>query len=238
MGTLISADTRVGDLVSQNHSRARVLERYRIDYCCGGKTPLAQACAKKGVDVDQVLDALQKQDETASAEPDSDSKWNDAPLGELIDNIMTKHHDYLRGELPRLLEKAEKVARVHGYNHPETVQVLEIFRGLKDELEEHMGKEEGVLFPWIRGLETGQGKPPFPGMKMDQPIACMEHDHDKAGDALETIRTLTNDYTCPPDACNTFRVYYAGLEELEHDMHNHVHKENNILFPNALALAG
>src|SRR5690606_17176168 len=117
-------------------------------------------------------------------------------------------------------------------------EVLNVYRGLKDELEEHMGKEEGVLFPWIRGLEQGKGEPPFPGMSMDKPIACMEHDHDNAARALEQMRDLSSDYTCPPEACNTYKVLYSGLDNLEKDLHVHVHKENNILFPKALAMAG
>lgn len=237
MSTLITPETTVADLVSERHSRARVFEKYRIDFCCGGKMPLAQACAAKGIAVDEVLAELHKHDEATAREDDHTINWNDVPMGVLIDNIISQHHDYLRVELPSLLEKAERVATVHGATHPETAEVLAVYRSLKEELEEHMGKEEGVLFPWIRGLETGEGKAPFPGMKMDQPIACMEHDHDQAAQALESLRTLTSDYTPPPEACNTYRVLYSGLHQLERDLHNHVHKENNILFPKALKLA-
>lgn len=236
MSSTISADTQVGDLVTEKPSRGVVFEKYRIDYCCGGKVPLSEICEKKGIPLEQLLAELEEHD--AKSAPTTEPDWTKASLGDLIDNIVHQHHDYLRDELPRLLKKAERVAAVHGSNHPETIEVLDVYRVMKDEMEEHMAKEEGVLFPWIRGLETGQGAPPFPGMKMEQPINCMVHDHDKTGNALEKIAELTSGHTPPADACNTFRVLYEGLRDLQHDMHRHVHKENSILFPRALELAG
>jgi len=235
MENTITPQTQVGELVTERPSRAVVFEKYRIDYCCGGKVPLSEICEKKGISVDQLLSELQAHDAQSN---DSEPDWASASLSDLIDNIVHKHHDYLREELPRLLQKAERVAAVHGDNHPETHEVAKIFREMKQELEEHMGKEEGVLFPWIRGLEQGKGMPPFPGMKMEQPINCMIHDHDKTGNALERLHELTNHYTPPPDACNTFRVLYEGLRNIQLDTHRHVHKENSILFPRALELAG
>lgn len=234
MTTAITPETQVGVLVTEKPSRAVVFEKHRIDYCCGGQVALSEICEKKGIPVDQLLNELKAHDATATdAEPD----WASAKLSDLIDNIVHKHHDWLRQELPRLLQKAERVAAVHGHNHPETIEVLNVYREMKDELEEHMGKEEGVLFPWIRGLENGTGKAPFPGMKMDQPINCMVHDHDKTGNAFERLEELTNNYTPPADACNTFRVLYEGLRDIQEDTHRHVHKENSILFPRALDLA-
>lgn len=238
MGNTIAGDATVAELVTEKPSRGRVFEKYKIDYCCAGNVPVAEACAKKGIPAEQLLDELEKHDAASAAEDAGSTSWATAPIGDLIDNIVTKHHDYLREELPRLLKKAERVAAVHGSNHPETIEVLSVFREMKDEMEEHMGKEEGVLFPWIRGLEQGKGQPPFPGMKMQQPVKCMMEDHEKTGAALEKIQELTGDYTPPPDACNTFRVLYEGLREVELDMHKHVHKENSILFPRALELAG
>ena len=234
MPLTISGDTHVADVVTEKPSRGRVFEKYKIDYCCGGKAPISEICQKKGISVDQVLSDLRAHDAAATQ---AEKDWSTTSLSELIDNIVTTHHDYLREELPRLLQKAERVAAVHGDNHPETVEIFNVYREMKDELEAHMEKEETVLFPWIRGAEKGQGgSPPFPGMTMEKPVECMIHDHEKAGAALERLEELTSNYTPPADACNTYRVLYEGLAHLQQDMHTHVHKENSILFPKALAL--
>lgn len=234
----VTADMQVAASVTARPSRARVYEKYRIDYCCGGKIPVSEACEKKNIPVEQLVNELAEHDALTVAEDEVvHTRWEDAPLAELVDHIMAKHHAYVREELPRLLQKAERVATVHGYSHPETVEVLAVFKELKAEFENHMDKEDNVLFPWIRGLETGTGAPPFPGMKMDQPIACMEDDHQHTAQAFEKISTLTSGYQPPPEACNTYRVLYEGLRDLELDTFQHVHKENNILFPRALRIA-
>ncbi len=231
----VTADMQVAASVTARPSRARVYEKYRIDYCCGGKIPVSEACEKKTLAVDQLLKELADHDALTVAEDDTvHTRWEEAPLGELVDHIMAKHHAYVRDELPRLLQKAERVAAVHGATHPETIKVLEIFKGLKAEFETHMDKEDNVLFPWIKGLENGTGGPPFPGMKMNQPVACMEEDHEHTAQAFEAMAGLTNGYQAPPEACNTYRVLYEGLRDLELDTYQHVHKENNILFPRAL----
>ena len=236
MSLTITGDTHVADVVTEKPSRGRVFEKYKIDYCCGGKAPISEICEKKGISADQVLSDLRAHDAAAT---ESEKDWSTASLSDLIDNILTMHHDYLREELPRLLQKAERVAVVHGEHHPETVEVCAVYREMKDELEAHMEKEETILFPWIRGAEKGQGaSPPYPGMTMQKPVECMIHDHEKAGAALERLEELTSNYTPPADACNTYRVLYEGLSHLQKDLHTHVHKENSILFPKALALPG
>lgn len=237
MNSTITAESQVAALVTERPSRARVFEKYKIDYCCGGEIPVVDACQVKGVSVDQVLDELHQHDASVQRESTLPG-WNQAKLADLITHIITRHHDHLRDELPRLIQKTERVAAVHGHTHPETIELLAVLRSVKDEMFEHMGKEEGVLFPWIRGLEEGKGQPPFPGMKMQQPVDCMKHDHEITGKALEKMESLSNGFTPPDDACNTFRVLYAGLKEVQQDIHEHVHKENHILFPKALALAG
>lgn len=236
MTSTISGDSQVADIVTEKPTRGAVFEKYHIDYCCGGKVSLSAICEQKGIELSQLLGELEAHDARVPTEKEPD--WTTAPVADLIDNIVRQHHDYLREELPRLLKKAERVAAVHGANHPETIEVLNVYREMKDEFEEHMGKEEGVLFPWIRGLEQGKGAPPFPGMKMEQPIECMMHDHDKTGNAFEQLEQLTNGYSPPPDACNTYRVLYEGLRDIQLDTHRHVHKENSILFPRALKMAG
>jgi regulator of cell morphogenesis and NO signaling len=230
----LTVEETVGRLVAANPARARVFEKHRIDYCCGGKLPLAEACTRKGVSLDQVVGELEEVD--ASGGDTSGRDWNTAPLAELARHIVDTHHAYLRLELPRLEAMAARVAKVHGSHAPETIELHAAFLPFRAELEEHANKEEQVLFPWITRMEEGASNAaPFPA-SVAHPIRCMEHEHDDAGAALETFRRLTNDYQPPEDACNTWRVLYASLEALEEDMHVHVHKENSILFPRAIEL--
>lgn len=230
---MIRADTHatVGQLVAQRPARARVFERYGIDYCCGGQTPLETACAAKGLDADQLLHELDALEAGAAEETD----WTSATMGELIDHIVGTHHAYLQGQLPRLLAMAGKVVDVHGERHPELDEVRTVFEELAGELTSHLAKEEQILFPMIKELETAASAPCFHCGTVKNPIRVMEHEHDQAGHALARLRRLTNDYTPPTDACNTYRTLLAGLAELEADLHQHIHKENNILFPRAAA---
>lgn len=223
--------TTVGQLVAERPLRARVFERYGIDYCCGGKTPLVQACAEKGLGVDQVFRDLDAAD-TAAA-PGEQRNWAEATLSELIDHIVATHHAYLQRQLPRLTALASKVVEVHGGHHPELHEVRDIFQDLRAELESHAAKEEQILFPMIKTLEASTAAPCFHCGSVNNPIRVMEHEHDDAGNALARIRGLTNDYTPPPDACNTYRTFLTELAEFEADLHQHIHKENNILFPRA-----
>lgn len=226
--------TTVGELVAQRPSRSRVFEQLGIDYCCGGKKPLAELCAARGLDADTVLTVLLAA-EAGSAEQATD--WTQAPLADLADHIEHTHHQYLREELPRLGRMVHKVASVHGDRFGWMRDIARIFNAFSKELYMHMDKEEQVLFPMIRSLEhDGQVTDSPCGHGIDAPIQVMEHEHDDAGRALEEMRKLSSDYTPPGDACNTFRATLDGLAQLEADMHQHVHKENNILFPRALKM--
>jgi regulator of cell morphogenesis and NO signaling len=227
----LDAQTTVGELVRDRPSRARVFERFGIDYCCGGKTPLDRACRQSGLDPDQILRELADQDVDAR-EPEA-VDWSTAPMHALADHIEDVHHGLLRRELPRLEHLAEKVAAAHGAGHPELLDVRATFAGLKTELEQHMFKEERVLFPMIRLLDGATELPRFHCGSLVFPIAAMEHEHDDAGAALSRLRALTGGYAPPPDACNSYRALLDGLAEMEADLHLHVHKENNILFPRA-----
>ncbi|HRX85094.1 MAG TPA: iron-sulfur cluster repair di-iron protein [Phycisphaerae bacterium] len=232
--TANTASRTVGELVAEMPARARIFEAHRIDYCCGGKIPLADACTAKSVDLQQVLAQLEACTPRGDA-PDA-ADWTQRSLGELVDDIVTTHHEYLRSDLPRLGAMVEKVARVHGERHAELAEVLDVFRALQQELLAHMQKEEMILFPIVKRIEaTGQVTANHCG-SVANPIRVMEDEHDFAGRALEALRRLTNDYTPPEDGCNTFRVMLDGLAELERDLHTHIHKENNILFPRAIAL--
>lgn len=231
----IDALQTVGELVTAKPARARVFEHHRIDYCCGGKIPLAEACERRGADLDIVLADLASLDQ--SADDSTEADWFTMPLDQLIHNIITVHHDHLREELPRLAMLTAKVARVHGDRFDFLFQIDRVFAGLHAELVSHMQKEEGVLFPWIRALEAGEGMPDLPADAISSPIACMEAEHDDAGAALQSLHDLTDGYSPPPEACNSWRVLFAGLDALETDMHLHIHKENNILFPRAMERA-
>ncbi|MCO6044354.1 iron-sulfur cluster repair di-iron protein [Aeoliella sp. ICT_H6.2] len=233
---MITIDTNqtVGELVRQRPLYARIFEELKIDYCCGGKVPLAEACEKGGIDVEAVLEQINQCDaaaeHTVSIDPDALS------LTELADHIEATHHAYLRKELPRLDWMTEKVARVHGEKDSRLSVVRDAFLALKAELEPHMMKEERILFPLVRELESSKELPDFHCGSIANPIRQMEHEHDQAGNALTILRQSTDDYTPPDWACNTYRAMLASLEVLEADMHQHIHKENNVLFPKTLEM--
>lgn len=223
----IDPATTVADLVIERPSRARALERLGLDYCCGGRRTLAEACSAKGLEVASVIAALEAEaGEEAPAEPD----WSSAPLGDLCDHIVAEHHGFLRRELPRLADLLEKVERAHGGERPEMAEIGEVFAGLRAELEEHMAKEEQVLFPACRAVDAGSPPPPF----VASAIAVMEADHAQAAAALERLRALTGGFDLAGALCNTHRATLDGLRELELDLHRHLHEENNILFPRTL----
>ena len=225
------SERSVGELVAENPATARVFEKYGIDYCCGGKKPLNQACRERGIAPEPVVEALGHAGDRPAAQ---NRDWNRVPLHELIAHIVSRHHAYLKTELPRSLELFTKVARAHGEREPRLVEAKEVFEVLKEELESHLMKEEMILFPAIGRLESsGKAGAPCP---LEHPIARMEYEHESAGRALAQMRHLTFDYHIPEEACNTYRALFAALVELEADLHEHIHLENNILFPRAAAL--
>lgn len=233
MTTTLTPEKTVGQLVAERPSRSRVFEKLGIDYCCGGKLPLADACSRKGLDAATVLAMLEATEGNAGDAPEGPSPL-DMSLTELCDHIERKHHDYLREELPRLEFMTHKVAKVHGENWPWLIELAQVFDALNAELTTHMMKEEQVLFPAIRDLEAGRVPQSSCGSHLEGPISMMEHEHDNAGQALARMNELSGGYQPPEDACNTFRAMLDSLAELEQDMHRHVHKENSILFPKAL----
>lgn len=235
---MISVEKTVGQIAAESPASVRVFEKYGIDYCCGGGRPLAEACREKGLAVETVLAELESD---RSAGNGAARDWNVAPLSELIDHILTTHHDYLRAELPTVQTRLTKVIEAHGAKYPESLLPLrEVFLGLQEELYGHMRKEEMILFPVIMEMEAaiaGGGRPaPPPFGTVENPIRVMRHEHDSAATALREMRRLTNGYTLPADACATYRALFLGLQELEADLHQHIHLENNILFPRAAEL--
>jgi regulator of cell morphogenesis and NO signaling len=226
-------ETRVGEIVTARPLAARFFERIGIDYCCGGKQTLAEACANRGLDPATVSVTLDVALQAFGSAPVVDAGV--MTLTALADHIEQTHHHYLKTELPLLVDQAERVAAKHGAEDPTLPTIAAIMRDLANEMFHHMEKEERVLFPIVRRLEaTGEGGGHCGSIA--NPIRQMEAEHDSAGGALARLRELTGGFVAPADACNTHRALLANLARLETDLHEHVHKENNILFPRAIVL--
>jgi regulator of cell morphogenesis and NO signaling len=225
----------VGEIVTQNPILAGVFESMGIDYCCGGKKSLNDACREKELDPKAVLARLRESDRTA-AESYSTADVASMTVTELVDHIEDTHHAYLRNELPRLSELAKKVASRHGEKDPRLKRVQQTIAGMSVELWLHMQKEERCLFPMIRQLALGVQAPWYSCGAIASPIRQMESEHDDAGAALSRLRELTDGFSPPAWACNTYRVLLAALAYFERDMHSHMHKENNVLFPTVLRM--
>ncbi len=225
-------EASVGELVVQRPSRARVFEKLGIDYCCGGKKPLAQAVQEQGLNLNEVAEALEQEKQRPAADGERD--WGTASMTDLCNHIESTHHAYLKQELPRLEFLTTKVADRHGSRRAELIEIRDVLLGLKAELESHMAKEERILFPMCRTLDTAEKAPSFHCGSVNNPIEAMVAEHEDAGGALSRLRRLSDDYTPPADACNTYRAMFDSLHQLERDMHQHVHKENNILFRKAV----
>jgi regulator of cell morphogenesis and NO signaling len=233
----VTSERRVGEIVAEDPRAASVFHRFGIDFCCGGARTLAQACAAAGVAEAEVVRELK---EGASTPPDGAPRFSDWDLDFLCDYIVQNHHRYVRQAVAALLPLTKKVAEVHGPRHPELREVARLFAFIIEELQAHMVREEQVLFPIVKQLaladRLGQsiGAPPFGSIAF--PIQMMEMEHASAGDALAEARRLTGGYSLPADGCATLAAAYRGLEAFEADLHQHVHLENNILFPRALGL--
>jgi regulator of cell morphogenesis and NO signaling len=234
MNAELSLDKSVGQLVAEHPARSRVFEKLGIDYCCGGKLALGEACARKSLDPKHVLAELESADSQAMLQDGPDPTA--ISLTELCEHIVARHHEYLRTELPRIAQMSNKVASRHGDHYPWLIELDAVFKALEEELTLHMMKEEQILFPAIRDLEAGRPAQSSCGGHLAAPIAMMEHEHDDAGRALERMRELSGGYKPPADACNTFLALLDALAVLETDLHQHIHKENNVLFPKAMAL--
>ena len=234
----LTKEVTVGEIAAAEPASVRVFEALGIDYCCGGKRGLADACSRIGISADEVMARIAQAGQTVHAfRP---TLWAEAPLSALIRHIIERHHGYIRAETPRIQTLLEKVITRHGAAHPEVAQIRDLFTAAAQELSTHTMKEEQVLFPYIARMEeaanAGQPQPPAFFGSVARPIARMMTDHDDAGDLLAQMNQLAGGYTPPPDACATFRALYQALAGFEIDLHEHVHLENNILFPRALAL--
>lgn len=229
-------DETVGQIAARDLRKAEVFKKYGIDFCCGGKKSIAEVCKEKGLDLIQVQRELAQAGNITSLRPLAFNEWN---LDFLIDYIVNTHHAYVKKSLPDIKTYAMKVAKVHGEWHPELMTILQLVTEIDEELSHHLLKEENVLFPYIKSLlDAKMGKPLQQAHFGDirNPIAMMETEHDMAGRLLEEIRELSNQYAIPEDACASYSLLFKMLQEFESDLHVHVHLENNILFPKAIAL--
>lgn len=227
----------IGELVARDFRKAQVFKKLGIDFCCGGKKTLTEVCSKKGLDIHKVEAELAIIDQQPAAAGQNFNNWN---LDFFCDYIINTHHNYVRESIPFLSEMSQKVARVHGGGHPELIKVAEVFAAIASDLSMHLMKEENILFPYIKEMveaqKAGRSLPASQFGEVANPIKVMEMEHEGAGEDLSEIRQLTNDYQIPAEACASYRILFQKLEEFENDLHQHVHLENNILFPKALEL--
>jgi regulator of cell morphogenesis and NO signaling len=235
----VTAEKTVGELALENPAATRVFEKLGIDYCCGGGQTLEQACQAAHASINQVHGLLAEASRIASATPPA-RNWQAEPLSELLAHIRSTHHVYTREEIARLGPLFDKVCSVHGGNHPELLRLREIFASLAEELTTHLMKEEMVLFPYILRMEEAavakEPALPPPVGSVRNPVAMMRNEHDGAGNALRSMRQISDGYAAPPDACVSFRTLYQALAAFEADLHQHIHLENNVLFPRAIEM--
>jgi regulator of cell morphogenesis and NO signaling len=233
--TIVSETVR--EIALNQPSSIRVFEQFGIDYCCGGRKPLAAACTEQNIEIDSVLAALES---AAEASGPASEDWTNATLESLSEHITSKHHAYVKKALPRLEELAQKVVARHGSTRSELPAIQAAVAKLDEELTQHLAKEERILFPYIaqleRALADGSAKPQSCFGTVENPIAMMTQEHEAAGTLLAEIRQLSANFATPEDACPTYHAFYDGLKEFEQDLHQHIHLENNILFPRAIAM--
>ncbi len=237
----MSIDTQrtVAEIALERPESAAIFEKLGIDYCCGGGKPLAAACKAAGIDVNNVATLLEGA--ARATQPGVEAaNWSEQSLAALINHIVEKHHAFCREESHRLEPLSAKVVSKHGEHHPELQRIHELFTSLRSELSMHLMKEEQMLFPYIIGLEdsaTRNSAPPrAPFGTVQNPVRMMVQEHDDAGELLKEIRELSRNFSAPEDACPSFKALYQGLQAFEADLHQHIHLENNLLFPRAIAL--
>lgn len=233
----ITPNQVIGDLVAQDYRTAAVFKKYGIDFCCNGNRTIEEACSKKNMDTHLVLQEILDATHTQRGDTTDYQSW---PIDLLADYIEKKHHRYVESKIAEIIPYLNKVCKVHGEHHPELLTIQDYFHASAGELSQHMKKEELILFPFVRKMmktkqDGGVWDPPHFGT-VQNPVEMMMHEHTAEGDRFRKIAELSNNYTPPPEACNTYRVTFALLKEFEEDLHLHIHLENNILFPKAIAL--
>ena len=227
----------VGELAASDIRKAEVFRKFGLDFCCGGNKTLAEACQEQGISAMEVESAMSELENTEAPASQDFNNWE---LDFLADYIVNTHHRYVNDTLPILNEISAKVASVHGVAHPEVVEIANLFKGVENELLSHMPKEEQILFPYIKEMVTAkrdtQAPPPAAFGSIENPIRMMEAEHTSTGDNMKKIRELSGNFVPPEDACASYTYLYNKLEEFEKDLHQHIHLENNILFPKSIKL--
>ncbi|MDO5979299.1 iron-sulfur cluster repair di-iron protein [Flavivirga spongiicola] len=235
--TLKDSQKQIGQFVAEDFRTAAVFSNYGIDFCCRGDRTVEEVCDKNGIDTSELLGKLKNVLSSTTGQNIDYKSW---ALDLLVDYIEKKHHRYIAEKVPVLLQFLDKLCKVHGERHPELLKINAHFTASAGELAAHMKKEELILFPFVKKMihaavaQSAIEAPHFG--TVENPIAMMKDEHDNEGVRFREIAKLTNNYTPPADACNTYRVTYAMLEEFEKDLHLHIHLENNILFPEAIKL--
>lgn len=233
----ISNETIVGEIVKMNYKAASLFQENNIDYCCGGRITLSEACSAAGIDSQKLITQL----DSLLVQNDPEAQYiDDLNLEELCRYIVKRHHNYIRETIPFLERNLEKLCNVHGESHPELFQIKDLFNGCVNELTKHMQKEEVVLFPYVARMVLAKENqtqllPPSFG-SVTNPIRMMMNEHQNEGERFIKITELTNHYQLPEDACTTYHITYNKLKEFEDDLHRHIHLENNILFPKSALL--
>lgn len=227
----------IGEFVAHDYRTASVFTKYGIDFCCRGHRTITEVCERKNIDHAQLLDELTA---VLLAENKNAIDFKSWPLDLLVDYIEKKHHRYVEGNIPVILQYLDKLCKTHGAEHPELLEIKSLFEDCGKDLAQHMKKEELILFPFIKTMERNIKNPhpshAVPFETVDDPIALMMQEHDHEGERFRKIAALSNQYTPPPMACNTYKVTFAMLKDFELDLHEHIHLENNILFPRAKQL--
>lgn len=230
-----NSNQKIGEIVTKFPNAADIFKEYKIDFCCGGDRPLITAINEQGVNEAEILEKINASYEKLQNNLYTNNKnWVEAPFDELVDHIVNVHHGYLYENLPKISELTTKILRVHGGNHPELSKVHKLFHTIKMELDAHLIEEETIQYPAIKEYLRSNSE-----VNLDKAINIinqLQDEHTGAGDILKELRRVTNDYKAPSDSCNTYKLTYAKLEEMESDIFQHIHLENNILFPRLLEL--
>lgn len=227
-------DETLGAIAAKDLRKAEIFKKYGLDFCCGGKKTVKEACAEKGIDVTKIEQELQQADKVISTRPLPYQEWS---LDFLADYIVNTHHTYVRKTIPELSELTAKVARVHGDQHPELHVIHSLVNDIVEELSSHLVKEEEIVFPYIKKVAKKNAQPSVEDAAgLQAPINLMEMEHEAVGEKLEEIRALSNGYTVPADGCASYNLLFKMLTDFEDDLFTHIHLENNILFPKAIQL--
>lgn len=232
----VSKENQIGDIVAQDYRTAAVFQKFGLDFCCNGNRSVEAACQEAGIDPEKIITEIASIGEKAAPAID----YNSWPLDLLADYVEKKHHRYVTEKIPVLKAYLDKISKVHGHAHPELFEIKQLFEESAGELSAHMKKEEIILFPFIRKMvaagQSGDTSIAAPFGTVQNPVRTMMHEHDAEGERFRKIAQLSNQYTPPADGCNTYQITLAYLKEFEEDLHLHIHLENNILFPKAIAL--